>query len=135
VLDFVNAYLTDSAFANVEQTAPLRAACPYPGRSSPHPPYNPSILIAERAKSTRFTASLDCPSPDRAEVAPRPAPTPVPTGTAIPPPTLTPTPSTPLAILVVPADMDQVTSDLYQRTVYDLASAWLSLGPQWADRG
>jgi hypothetical protein len=32
-----------------------------------------------------------------------------------------PTPSTPLAILVLPADMDKVTSDQYQKTVYDLA--------------
>jgi hypothetical protein len=40
-----------------------------------------------------------------------------------PPPTATiiPTPSTPLAILVLPTDMDQVNSDLYQKTVYDLA--------------
>jgi hypothetical protein len=34
-----------------------------------------------------------------------------------------PTPSTPLAILVVPADMDKAASDLYQKTVYDLAQA------------
>jgi hypothetical protein len=32
-----------------------------------------------------------------------------------------PTPSTPLAILVLPADMDKTQSDLYQKTVYDLA--------------
>jgi hypothetical protein len=31
-----------------------------------------------------------------------------------------PTPSTPLAILVLPVDMDKPTSDLYQKTVYDL---------------
>lgn len=48
-------------------------------------------------------------------------PTAVPTDTPIPTPTLIPTPSTPLAILVVPADLEQVTSDLYQKTVYDLA--------------
>jgi hypothetical protein len=46
-----------------------------------------------------------------------------PTETATPAPTLTPTPSTPLAILVLPADMDKETSDLYQKTVYDLAQA------------
>jgi len=45
----------------------------------------------------------------------------VPTHT--PPPTATtiPTPSTPLAILVQPADMDKVPSDLYQKTVYEMA--------------
>ena len=48
-------------------------------------------------------------------------PTAVPTNTALPTATMIPTPSTPLAILVVPADMDKATSDLYQKTVYDLA--------------
>jgi hypothetical protein len=48
-------------------------------------------------------------------------PTPIPTDTPIPTPTFTATPSTPLAILVVPSDMDQALSDLYQSTVYDLA--------------
>ncbi|HET6596252.1 MAG TPA: hypothetical protein VFG81_11545 [Anaerolineales bacterium] len=46
--------------------------------------------------------------------------TPVPTDTAIVPPTLTPTLATPLAILVLPADLDPDTSNLYQKTVYDL---------------
>ncbi len=46
-----------------------------------------------------------------------------PTDTPTPAPTLTPTPSTPLAILVLPADMDKANSDLYQKTVYDLAEA------------
>ena len=49
------------------------------------------------------------------------APTAVPTDTPPSPATIIPTPSTPLAILVVPADMDKVASDLYQKTVYDLA--------------
>jgi hypothetical protein len=49
------------------------------------------------------------------------APTAVPTETPLPPPTLIPTPSTPLAILVVPAEMEQVASNLYQKTVYELA--------------
>ena len=49
--------------------------------------------------------------------------TPVPTDTPIPLPTLTATPAVPLAILVVPADMDADTSNLYQKTVYDLAQA------------
>lgn len=46
-----------------------------------------------------------------------------PTETPTPAPTLTPTPSNPLAILVLPADMDQENSNLYQKTVYDLAEA------------
>ena len=49
-----------------------------------------------------------------------PGPTAVPSHTPLPPPTLIPTPSTPLAILVLPVDMDKATSDLYQKTVYDL---------------
>lgn len=54
------------------------------------------------------------------EVAP---PTVVPSHT--PPPSATPisTLSTPLALLILPADMDKTTSDLYQKTVYDLALA------------
>lgn len=47
--------------------------------------------------------------------------TPIPTDTPIIPPTLTATATTPLAILVVPADLDPETSNLYQKTVYDLA--------------
>jgi hypothetical protein len=50
-----------------------------------------------------------------------PPPTPVPTQTPEPPPTAIPTPSTPLAILVLPEEMDKFSSDLYQKTVYDLA--------------
>ena len=46
--------------------------------------------------------------------------TPVPTDTPTVPPTLTPTAATPLAILVLPADLDPDTSNLYQKTVYDL---------------
>ena len=49
--------------------------------------------------------------------------TPIPTDTPIIPPTLTATPTVPLAILVLPADLDTDTSDLYQKTVYDLAQA------------
>ncbi len=48
-------------------------------------------------------------------------PTPIPTDTAIPTPVFTATPSTPLAILVMPPDLDPVMYDLYQTTVYDLA--------------
>ena len=49
--------------------------------------------------------------------------TPIPTDTLIAPPTLTPTATTPLAVLVVPAELDPETSNLYQKTVYDLAQA------------
>jgi hypothetical protein len=50
-------------------------------------------------------------------------PTVVPTHTPLPPATMIPTLSTPLALLVVPVDMDKTSSDLYQKTVYDLAQA------------
>ncbi len=50
-----------------------------------------------------------------------PAPTVVPTHTPLPTATMIPTPSSPLAILVMPSDMDKESSDLYQKTVYDLA--------------
>lgn len=52
---------------------------------------------------------------------PEATPTPIPTDTPVPTPTFTATPSTPLAILVLPADMDPAMYDLYQATVYDLA--------------
>jgi hypothetical protein len=47
----------------------------------------------------------------------------VPTNTPIIPPTLTATPTIPLAVLVLPADLDPETSNLYQTTVYDLTQA------------
>jgi hypothetical protein len=50
-----------------------------------------------------------------------PEPTAIPSATTVPSPTAVPTPSTPLAVLVVPADMDKAASDAYQKTVYDLA--------------
>lgn len=46
---------------------------------------------------------------------------PIPTDTPVVPPTLTAVPATPLAILVVPADLDPEASKLYQTTVYDLS--------------
>ena len=49
--------------------------------------------------------------------------TPIPTDTQIAPPTLTATPTIPLAVLVLPAELDPDTSNLYQKTVYDLAQA------------
>jgi hypothetical protein len=52
---------------------------------------------------------------------PEATPTPFPTDTPIPTPTFTATPSTPLAILVIPPDLDPALYDLYQSTVYNLA--------------
>ena len=46
--------------------------------------------------------------------------TPVPTSTSTPPPVQSPTPVVPLAILIAPSSLDKTTSDLYQKTVYDL---------------
>lgn len=51
---------------------------------------------------------------------PTATPAPLPTDTAVPAATLAPTPSTPLAVLIVPAELDTDTSNLYQKTVYDL---------------
>jgi hypothetical protein len=50
-------------------------------------------------------------------------PTPAPTETAVPISTPTDMPAIPLVVLVLPADMDAETSNLYQKTVYDLAQA------------
>ncbi len=50
--------------------------------------------------------------------APPPPPTPLPEVAVA-----SPTPEIPLAILVVPADMDQETSTIYQTLVYDLAQS------------
>jgi hypothetical protein len=43
------------------------------------------------------------------------------TDTSVAAPVLTPTSGTPLAVLVLPADLDPDTSNLYQKTVYDLS--------------
>jgi len=48
---------------------------------------------------------------------------PPPTSTPIPGATATASPVVPLAILVLPADLDPEASNLYQKTVYDLAQA------------
>jgi len=50
-------------------------------------------------------------------------PTPAPTEAPLLLPTPTTAPATPLAILVLPEDMDAETSNLYQTTVYELAQA------------
>jgi hypothetical protein len=49
------------------------------------------------------------------------SPTDVVTDTPVPQATLKPTPVVPLAILVMPADMNKDISDAYQKVVYDLA--------------
>lgn len=49
--------------------------------------------------------------------------TPPPTETPVIPPTLTATPTVPLVIVILPADLDPEDSNLYQKTVYDLAQA------------
>ncbi len=49
------------------------------------------------------------------------APTAAPTDLPVSAPTVIPTLSTPLALLVMPAEMDKTVSDLYQKTIYDLA--------------
>ena len=45
----------------------------------------------------------------------------VPTDTLVPAPVYSPTPTIPLAVLILPADLDADTSNQYQTTVYDLA--------------
>ena len=50
-------------------------------------------------------------------------PTLAPSSTPASEPTLTPTPEIPLALLVLPADMDQEVSDTYQALVYTLAQS------------
>lgn len=86
--------------------------------------YNSSILKLEypvRAKFTLITLLvtllLGACGQSATEVA---GPTAIPTNTPIPTATIIPTQSTPLAILVVPADLDQAVSDVYQKTMYDL---------------
>lgn len=80
-----------------------------------------SVRVKQTLFNLLFVAMLTaCKGNDNPEVT---APTVVPSHT--PPPSATPIPtlSTPLALLIVPADLDKPTSDLYQKTVYDLALA------------
>jgi hypothetical protein len=49
--------------------------------------------------------------------------TPVPSETPVIPPTPTHPPVVPLAILILPSDLDPEASNLYQKTVYDLAQS------------
>ena len=56
-----------------------------------------------------------CAAPEASTTA-----TPLPTDTPLVPPTVTATATTPLAMLVLPADLDAEASNLYQKTVYDL---------------
>jgi hypothetical protein len=55
--------------------------------------------------------------------APDSTSTPAPADTPVPVATLTGTPTIPLVILILPADLDADTSNLYQKTVYDMAQA------------
>ena len=73
---------------------------------------------------------------------PAATPTPLPTDTPVLPPAATATATIPLAVLVIPADLDPETSNLYQKTVYDLAQAsgfrfqvLNSLGPEDIEPG
>ncbi|HSM70962.1 MAG TPA: hypothetical protein VK851_05415 [Anaerolineales bacterium] len=50
-------------------------------------------------------------------------PSPIPADTSVPTPELTSTPTVPLAVLILPAEMDAETSNLYQETVYELTQA------------
>lgn len=49
-----------------------------------------------------------------------PTAAPIPTDTSVPLPSFTSTPTIPLAVLIVPATLDPDTSNLYQKTVYEL---------------
>jgi hypothetical protein len=53
----------------------------------------------------------------------QPEPTAAPTFTPVPADTAVPTASTPLAILLMPSDMDKATSNAYETEVYNLAQA------------
>ncbi len=53
----------------------------------------------------------------------KPEPTAAPSETPVPADTAAPAPSTPLAILLMPADMDKATSDAYQTEVYNLTQS------------
>lgn len=53
----------------------------------------------------------------------KPEPTATPSDTAVPADTVAPSPSTPLAILLMPADIDKATSDAYQTEVYNLTQS------------
>jgi hypothetical protein len=54
---------------------------------------------------------------------PAASPTSIPTDTPVVPPTPTSTPTVPLAVLVLPVEMDTESSEIYQKTVYDLSQA------------
>jgi hypothetical protein len=74
------------------------------------------VPIAIRIVLILMVASLGaCSIGGRTEPTPSPAPT------VAAPPTAVPTPAEPLAILVLPPDMDKATSDAAQKVVYDLA--------------
>jgi len=78
------------------------------------------VRVKQILSALLFIAILAACGADEPTIA---APTVVPTDTPPPTATVIPTSSTPLAILVLPADMDKTSFDLYQKTVYDLAQA------------
>jgi hypothetical protein len=88
--------------------------------------YNSDIPILEKTVRQRFItlfllSLLILSACGENEAAATSAP--IPSETPVVPATQTATAASPLAILVVPADMDPETSNLYQTTVYDLAQA------------
>jgi hypothetical protein len=73
-----------------------------------------------RSKSGLFIIILLTLSLSACSLGKTPEPTIVPTSSPIPAPSSVPTPSAPLAVLLMPADMDKTTSDAYQTAVYNL---------------
>jgi hypothetical protein len=87
--------------------------------------YNSSIPFMEKIVRFRsiilFTIALLLVSACGNNAAATATSAPVSTETLTPPPSDTATPTVPLAVLVVPAELDPDTSNLYQTTVYDLS--------------
>lgn len=75
------------------------------------------LLVLFLLTSCTFGSSGSSPAAPEAASSPVPSPTPQPTAGA------TPTLPPPLAMLILPADMDEANSKAYQKTVYDLAQA------------
>lgn len=67
-----------------------------------------------------FTVIMAVVSACGAGAQPEATSAPIATDTVVPAPALTSTPTVPLAVLVIPAELDPDTSNLYQKTVYDL---------------
>lgn len=86
--------------------------------------YNSSIPFMEKIVQFRsiilFVVAIVMVSACGNNAEPAATSAPVSTESVTPPPVLTSTPAVPLAVLVVPVDLDPDTSNLYQKTVYDL---------------